>query len=367
MEYNLDSHCQLILDEYRNNNASFLKMLEIVRGQLEKCVHDNGLYVTAIEARIKEEKSLAGKLELKGYKYKSLSDITDILGARVITFYTDEVDKIAALVEKIFDIDWENSVDKRKLLNLNQFGYMSLHYICRIPQSIYFDENHPEINDYRFEIQMRTALQHVWATMHHDTGYKSGIEVPKEHLRNMNRIAGMLELADEQFSKIRMEITEYRRNVQALVANGNFNEVPLDGDTFRSYLTMKPFKKLIDKIASVNQAEVYEDNLLRYLDALQKLGFKTLGDIESLIKGHAEDAFQLALHQLAGTDIDILALSVALQNLCAAYILKQGAGMAGLEFFYNALGESREHCQQRAQKTWNLAIKINLIQTDQQA
>ncbi len=363
MEYNLDPHCQMIIDEYREYNQSFKTMLKIVREQLEKCVTDNGLYVTAIEARIKEEKSLAGKLELKGHKYKSLNDITDILGARVITFYTDEVDKIAALVEKIFDIDWDNSVDKRKLHELDQFGYMSLHYICRIPKEIYFDEQHPEINTFRFEIQMRTALQHVWATMHHDTGYKSGIEVPKEHLRNMNRIAGMLELADEQFSKIRMEITEYRRNVQSLVADGNFDVVPLDGDTFRSYLAMKPLKKLIEKIAAINQAEIYEDNLMSYIDILKKFRFKTLGDIEKLIKEYSEDAYQLALHQLAGTDIDIIALSVALQNLCTVFILKQGASIADLEFFYNSFGTNSEYNHQRALKTMELAKKINIIKT----
>ena len=211
----LDLHCQMILDEYLENLEIFDKMKNLVEDTLHKLVSDNGLYVNAIEARIKTEDSLTGKLERKGHKYKTLDDITDILGARVITFYTDEVDKIAALVEKNFDVDWNNSVDKRKLLDLDRFGYQSLHYICRIPQSLFADPEHPEINSYRFEIQMRTALQHVWATINHDTGYKSGIEIPKEHLRNINRIAGMLELADEQFSRIRMEISEYRRNVQA--------------------------------------------------------------------------------------------------------------------------------------------------------
>ena len=48
MEYNLDFHCQMILDEYRENIAIFEKMREIVRAQLEKCVADNNIYVTGI-------------------------------------------------------------------------------------------------------------------------------------------------------------------------------------------------------------------------------------------------------------------------------------------------------------------------------
>lgn len=361
MEYGLDPHCQMILDEYRANLASFEKIKEVVRAQLEKCIRDSGLYVTAIETRIKEEKSLAGKLALKGHKYHSLSDITDIFGARVITFYSDEVDKVAALVDKSFEIDWNNSVDKRKALELDQFGYMSLHFICRIPQTLYCDEAHPEINDYRFEIQMRTALQHVWATMNHDIGYKSGIEIPKEHLRNLNRVAGMLELADELFSRLRMEITDYRRNVQALVADGNFDQVPLDGDTFRSYLSLHPFKKLISQIAAINQAEVFEDNLMRYLEALHKLGFKSLGDLERLKKECGEGAYQLALHQLAGTDLDIIALSVALQNLCIVHIVSRGGGVLELKFFYDAIFGESEHNQQRAQRTFEQISKINIL------
>ena len=268
--YGLDMHCQMILDEYRDDLPAFQKMEEVVHGQLEKFIRSKGIYVNAIESRVKAEKSLAGKLELKGYKYTSLSDLTDIVGARVITFYKEEVDKVAALVEKLFDVDWECSVDKRKRFESDRFGYMSLHYICRIPQSLYYDENCPQINEYRFEIQMRTALQHVWATINHDIGYKMGVEVPQEYLRNVNRIAGMLELADEEFSHIRKEIIDYRRNIQALVASGNFDEVPLDGDTFKSFLALNPFKRLIDKIASINQAEVYADDIYRYISIFKK-------------------------------------------------------------------------------------------------
>lgn len=355
---NLDLHSEMILDEYREKRPLFEKLQAVVDGEIRRIVADNHLYVTAMESRIKKEKSLVGKLELKGHKYATLSDITDILGCRIITFYTEEVDKIAALIEKNFEVDWDNSVDKRRLLDLDRFGYMSLHYICRLPLERCED---PEMHEYRFEVQMRTALQHVWATINHDLGYKTDIEIPREHLRNMNRIAGMLELADEQFSRIRMEITDYRRQVQALVADGDFDRVPLDGDTFRSYLELDPFHKLADRIASINQAEIYRDNLMPYLQVLLRMGFKTLGDLERLLHDYSDDAYQLALHQISGTDLDIMALSVTLQNLCCVYALRKGAGVNGLEYIFNSLGSNTEANRSRAERLYRQAKKINIV------
>ena len=359
--YGLDMHCQMILDEYRENLPVFHKMEEIVSKELYKCVKTNDIYVNAIETRIKKEKSLAGKLELKGQKYGSLSDLTDIVGARVITFYKEEVDKIAALIESVFDVDQECSVDKRKLIESDRFGYLSLHYICRIPKSLYFDENCPAINEYRFELQMRTALQHVWATMDHDTGYKSGVEIPREYIRNLSRLAGLLELADEQFSNIRREINDYRRNIQTLVSDGNFDEVPLNGDSFRSYLTLNPFKMMIDKIAAVNQAEIVQDNLMRYVEVLLSMGFKTLGDIERMKKDCFEAAYQLALHQFAGTDLDIVTLSMALQNLCVVQIVRNGGDVSKLCCFYDTLYGETKYNVGRAQKIMEQIGRIKTI------
>lgn len=193
--YGLDLHCTMILEEYRERQPIMKKMATIVNTILKDCLKENNIIVNSVEGRIKTEDSLAGKLARKGAKYNTIDDITDILGARVISYYTDEVDKIAALVEKKFTIDWDNSVDKRKMHSLDSFGYSSLHYICSIPKDLYFDENIPELNTIRFELQMCTVLQHVWATMHHDTGYKSGLEIPQEYLRTLSRLAGMLELA----------------------------------------------------------------------------------------------------------------------------------------------------------------------------
>ena len=250
----LDAHASEILQQYRDLQPVYNKLDEVLPGKLRSFFSEAGIIVAAIEHRVKEESSLAGKLALKGGKYGSIFDLTDIVGLRVITFYIDDVDKVASVMERLFEIDWENSVDKRKLHEIDSFGYLSLHYICRIPESAYSDPAHPEINRIRFEVQMRTVLQHAWANMNHDTGYKSGVEIPRVYLRNLSRLAGMLELIDDEFSRIRTELSDYRRQVRNLVASGNLSEVALDGDSFKSYLELGPFDALNRRIAAVNQA-----------------------------------------------------------------------------------------------------------------
>lgn len=347
----MDLHSELILEEYREALSVFERMKTEVEEKLTSALERNGLIVTAVETRVKTEESLTGKLVLKGQKYTTLGDITDIVGARVITFYTDDVDRIAAIAEKLFEIDWTNSVDKRKLHQLDSFGYNSLHYICRLPGY-----------DYRFELQLRTTLQHAWAAINHDTGYKSGVEIPREYMRQMNRLAGMLELADDEFSRIRTEINDYRRRVQQLVQNGKLDDVLLDGDTFRSFLQARPLDALNKRIAAINQAEIQEVPLIRYLRVLKALDCKTLGDVQRLIKKYEDNAYRLARHQLGTTDIDIISSAVGLQNICIVCILDIGGGTMGLERLFNVINGVNNHNAELAELTYNQASSLPFMQ-----
>jgi len=329
---------EMILEQYRSLLPVYEAMAEDIPSKLSQFFSKSGLIVAGLEHRVKTEASLRGKLTLKSGKYSSIYDITDIVGLRVITFYAEDIDKVASVIERLYDIDWENSVDKRRIHDTDSFGYLSLHYICRIKEK---DCKAKEAKDIRFEIQIRSVLQHAWANMNHDTGYKSGVEVPSIYQRQMSRLAGMLELIDDEFSRIRREIADYRRNVQNLVASGNLEEVALDGDSFRSFLEIGPFDMLNKRIASINQAEIQETDLSVFLQVFKGLRFSTLGDIGKLIKEYADAAYQIACFQMGLTDLDIMASSVGPQNLCTAYILKQGGGVPGLKYMLDILnGES---------------------------
>ncbi len=343
----MDLHSELILEDYRKAVPVLERLKEEVLAKLREALDRNGLTVTTVEARVKTESSLAGKLAIKGGKYASLTDITDLVGARIVTFYTDDVDRMASMAEQIFDIDWENSVDKRTLHQLDSFGYDSLHYICRIPGY-----------DFRFELQLRTTLQHAWAAINHDSGYKSNIDIPREFVRRMNRMAGLLEMADYEFSRIRTELSDYRRRMQQLVANGKLDEVQLDGDTFRSYMQAKPLEQLNKRIAAINQAEIQDAPFNNYLPVLKALNCTTLGDVSRLIRRYEEDAYLLARHQLGNTDLDIISSAIGLQNICIVCILSSGGGKIGLERLFDTLNGHSPHNAELAELTFIQASNL---------
>ena len=322
----LDAHGEMLMRQYSKLRPTLQQIAEEASTLLREALREQGIYITAMEHRVKTEKSLAGKLELKGAKYKSIEDITDLVGLRVITFYTEEVDKVATIAKSIFDIDWKESVDKRKLHGLNSFGYNSLHYICRL-----------KTGGQRFELQMRTALQHIWSTIEHDIGYKGDVKIPDVYQRQFSRLAGMAELMDDEFGRLRAVLTDYRRQTLALVKNGKLDDVPLSRDTFRGYLELHPFDRLNKRIAAVNQAEIWPVSVMSYLPVLESLGMETLGQVQRFIDENSDDAYQLALSQLAITDLDILSSNTALQYLCLVHVLKQGGGHDGLKSLYDLI------------------------------
>ena len=98
---------RMIVEEYRKSREDFIQLGNIVRQKLADIASERNIVPLAIEHRVKQEESLIGKLYRKGDRYSSLEDLTDILGARIICFFSDEVDAVGKAVEEFFVIDWE--------------------------------------------------------------------------------------------------------------------------------------------------------------------------------------------------------------------------------------------------------------------
>ena len=101
-----------IMLQYNKNKKLYGDFCHSIYALINNLLEVNGISVHTITCRVKEERSLRKKIEKKNGKYKDVNQITDLIGIRIITYFDDEVDKIAELIEKEFIIDKENSIEE---------------------------------------------------------------------------------------------------------------------------------------------------------------------------------------------------------------------------------------------------------------
>ena len=91
------------LAEYAERRADFSLLGEQVKRLLEGFIDTARIRVHSVDMRVKAEESLKEKLRRK--EYNSLNDVTDLLGIRIITYFSDDVEKIRSIIEKEFQLD----------------------------------------------------------------------------------------------------------------------------------------------------------------------------------------------------------------------------------------------------------------------
>ena len=86
-----------------------------------------------------------------------------------------------------------------------RFGYASRHLLVSVDASRTVPPAYESLRRRSASVQIRTVLQHAWAEFEHDIRYKG--TVPEEHAHELDRrftlAAGLIELADREFSAIR--------------------------------------------------------------------------------------------------------------------------------------------------------------------
>ncbi|MDY6990288.1 MAG: hypothetical protein SWQ30_19785 [Thermodesulfobacteriota bacterium] len=186
---------QAIYEQYANTLSEVLK---------RACRKHAPLAI--VEVRAKGLSSFAEKAMRKAEKYKDpVRQLTDLCGARVITQTQSEVENICQFIrenEETFEIDEANSEDKLKEMGPSQFGYLSVHYVVQMKPGMILGVTIPdEIGPRKAEIQVRTLLQHAWASISHDRLYKSHFSVPAKWERDAARLSAILEETDQDFAR----------------------------------------------------------------------------------------------------------------------------------------------------------------------
>lgn len=257
------------------------KVTQIIREVLEL----NNINYHIITYRAKTIESFSDKIGKPKYD-DPLNQITDLAGIRIISFVQDDVAQVERIIKDLFIIDLENSINKTKTLGIDRVGYKSIHYVCQLPQ------NRTELPEYtkfaklKFEIQIRTILEHSWAEIDHDKCYKFSGEIPVEIQRRFKLLAATLESADNEFNLLSRKIENYSEEVKKNIINDELN-ISINSTSLKNYIQYR-FRNLIEKGKIIPEYGIPQ-NVSIILEELNNFGVNKIADFANLVPENFEN------------------------------------------------------------------------------
>jgi ppGpp synthetase/RelA/SpoT-type nucleotidyltranferase len=278
-----------LLDDFDRCHATFRDFASKMDTLLRELLESADLRVHSIATRAKSRDSFASKISKIPGRYSEFHQITDICGARVITYFEDQVEAIAQIIEQEFDIDRENSIDKRQTFDPDRFGYVSVHYVASLSQSRTSLAEYRRFRGLKFEIQIRSILQHAWAEIEHDLQYKTKEAVPRQIRRRFARLSGLLELADAEFIGLRTEIESYQKILPSEIEQSPAT-VLIDRDSLTAWIGQSGVVVDIDEQIAARLKTQRSEEVLpldSVLLALDRLRITDIGSLEAELEANS--------------------------------------------------------------------------------
>lgn len=273
-----------------------------VKGLLKELLRHNGVVVHTIDYRVKTEQSAKRKLSRPDVSYEGFSSLHDLLGLRITCYFSDDIDRIVKIIEDEFLVDHSRSVDKGKQLGTREFGYRSVHRVAQISANRSRLAEYDRYKSLRFEIQIRTVVQHAWAEIEHDLGYKQET-IPEPMSRRFSMLAGVLELVDFEFMALRDGLAKYEVEAEEAV-RGNSTDLSLDLATLTAVVKYDSRVTRLDREVATSRklplrAETDSKYLARRLETLRGMGITSVTEMRVAL-----DAWGRHIIEFAGRWLD---------------------------------------------------------------
>jgi len=289
--FDFDHHKEAAVRQYRFVKGLYEEFAEVLRHILGEAFNEAAVKIHSIEARAKTLTSFGQKAARPSVadpnrpRYRDpLSEITDLAGVRVITFFPKTLKEVDRVIHAEFRV-----IEKKDQHHYHhtrgRFGYRSVHYLVRMKPE------RAALPEYRCfakltaEIQVRTILQHAWAEMEHDIRYKSTEVIPASIRNRFEDLAHMIEAADREFQAIQNEDQMLRDAALRNVLQGNLDDADILPDTLKSYLD--------GRFGPDRRMTWYSYDFVA--DTLKKMGFVTLQEVDECIAGYDADQICRAL------------------------------------------------------------------------
>ena len=182
---------------YAEQRPALIATTEHYLALVKRLLDDAGINYLSVTARTKSVASFAAKADRSSGGERLYTDpstqITDQVGLRVITYLREDVTAVGTVLSEEFEVLADLDMGQVTARE-GRWGYASRHLLLALD-----GETQPA------SVQVRTVLQHAWAEFEHDIRYKG--TVPEQDAPELDRrftlAAGLLELADREFTEIR--------------------------------------------------------------------------------------------------------------------------------------------------------------------
>jgi ppGpp synthetase/RelA/SpoT-type nucleotidyltranferase len=257
---------------YIQNKVIYEALCERVESIIKEVLDLEKINYHSVTSRAKSIESY--KLKASKPKYRDpCSEIMDMAGLRVITYTDSDAKRVFEVIKSTFELYPTLSSDKTEELGVDKVGYRSLDCIATLgKERLKLPENRL-FRNIRFEIQIRTILQHAWAEFEHDRNYKFKGLLPKDLRRRLSLVAGSLESIDREFDNLSKEIDAYSNEVEQRTDKGDLG-IPIDSVSLTAFLNEK-FRDLVSEgiiNPDLTLGEVTIEELsLMGIDSLKKL------------------------------------------------------------------------------------------------
>jgi len=273
-----------ILQEYDQQRSRFESFCKKVHAYLDERLREKEIPFQTVLYRIKDREKVRSKYDRpsKAGKYNALNDITDIAGLRVITYYEDDVDAVREVIEGAFEIDRENFEDKREPDDPENFSYHALHLVISLKPSTLGDHSFKQLQGMRGEVQITSVLRHAWAEISHKW-YDLDERFPRNVKRRFARLSALIDLADEQFVKLRDELEQVNSSIDRSV-EGGFVDIPIDAQSLRAFIEQEPLVRQIEQEIAAATSLIVGDSLSESriniaVGLLKNLGIDSIKDL----------------------------------------------------------------------------------------
>ena len=265
---------------------------------VEDLIHAIGVIPLDVRHRVKKSDSASKKIQSSEGKYVTYNDLHDLLGVRVITYLASDVDKVVEALRAEFTVDEDRSLDKMEQMDPDRFGYLSYHLVVKLDVHREDLREWAPYKDVYFEVQIRSVLQHAWAEIEHDLGYKSKTGIPAHLVRRFARLAGLLETADSEFDAISTEAAAHAERVRDVIESGG--DAAIDRDSIGALIASDDIVRRADLLIAQRLGIHLDLDSSRsgYADAradeLRAVGFISTEDVVQSIKNELDQLVEFA-------------------------------------------------------------------------